>query len=277
MEALEAAPRRVKRSPAIGAGEKPERLESPDQPVHDAVRPLLVEIAYLRQRDLMPPADVLFEHARKQLNKLRAKLEELGLSPGDVQDVYFAMVAFIDEAMQADQGPLKDFWQAHLLQLELFGVTRAGEGFYDRLARAQSERRLAVLRVYYLCLLFGFRGIYAEHGDLERENLIDSVRETLSIPPDDRLPLSPFGARPIEPAADMERNRLVQWLTVAAALFALGWYIGIAFSLDAKAQALSDGLARAASDVAAHFDASSARPADGERRGRESIQPAPSK
>jgi type VI secretion system protein ImpK len=251
MEATDAVPRRIKRSSAQRDGVKRERLESPDRPVHAAVRPLLVEIAYLHQRELMPPADVLFEHARKQLNKLRTRLEELSLPPDEVQDVYYAVVAFIDEAMQADQGPLKDFWQAHLLQLELFGETRAGEGFYDRLLRAQSERRLAVLRVYYLCLLFGFRGIYAQHGDLERENLIDSVRETLGIPLDDRLPLSPFGARPHEPAADLERNRILHWLVTTAAAFAIVWYLGIAFSVDAKAQLLTDSLSLAASDLAA--------------------------
>jgi type VI secretion system protein ImpK len=256
MEALDPAPRRVKRAAQARGEAQRERLESPDRPVHEAVRPLLVEIAYLRQRDLMPPADVLFEHARKQLNKLRAKLEELGLSPADVQDVYFAVVAFIDEAMQADQGPLKDFWQAHLLQLELFGSTVAGEGFYDRLSRAQAERRLAVLRVYYLCLLFGFRGIYAQHGDLERENLIDAVREALGIPLDDRLPLAPFGARPREPAADLERNRILQWLAAGAAVLAIVWYVGIAFSLDAKARVLTESLARAANDLAAGIDAS---------------------
>jgi type VI secretion system protein ImpK len=251
MEAMEASARRVKRSPLGRAGANHERIESRERPIHEAVRPLLVEIAYLRQRDAMPPADVLFEHARKQLNKLRAKLEELGVSAGDVQDVYFAVVAFIDEAMQADQGPLKDFWQAHLLQLELFGVTVAGEGFYDRLARAQSERRLAVLRVYYLCLLFGFRGIYAQHGDLERENLIDSVRETLSIPLTDRLPLAPFGARPHEAAADLEKNRLLQWIAGAAALLAVTWYVGIAFSLDAETRVLTEALAHSANELAA--------------------------
>jgi type VI secretion system protein ImpK len=251
MQAVDTSPRQVRRNQLDKRALRPERLESPERPLQDAVRPLLVELAYLRQRQPLPPADVLFDHARSQLNKLRTKLEALSLSAEDAQDVYYALVAFIDEAMQADQGPLKDFWQAHLLQLELFGETRAGEGFFDRLTRAQSERRLSVVRVYYLCLLFGFQGIYAHHGELERENLLESVREALGIALEDRAPLAPFGARPDEPAADAQRSRLVQWLAVGAAAFALVWYAGIAFSIDARARVLSSSLSRAADDVAA--------------------------
>ncbi|HET6335152.1 MAG TPA: DotU family type IV/VI secretion system protein [Polyangiales bacterium] len=251
MQTLDATPRRVKRKQAARSEARLERLESPERPVHEAIRPLLVELAYLRQREQLPPADVLFEYARTQLNKVRAKLEELGLPPEDIQDIHYALVAFVDEAMQADQGPLKDFWQAHLLQLELFGETRAGEGFYDRLTHLQAERRVAALRVYYLCLLFGFQGIYAHHGELERENLVESIRETLGIAIHDRIPLAPFGARPDEPAADKQRNRVLEWLAISAAGLAVVWYVGIAFSVDARARVLTDSLSRTAEDVAA--------------------------
>lgn len=253
------APRRVRRKRAANAEGKAHRLESLGRPLHEAVRPLLVELTYLRRRENMPPADVLFEYARKQLNRLRAKLQELGLSPEDVTDAYYALVAFVDEVMQADQGPLKDFWQAHLLQLELFGETRAGEGFFDRLNRALEERRLAVLRVYYLCLLFGFHGIYAHHGELERENLMESVRESLGIALDDSAPLAPFGARPDEPAADAGRNRLLQWLARSAAALAVIWYAGVAFSVNARARALERALSQSSDAITQSFVAKLSR------------------
>jgi type VI secretion system protein ImpK len=252
-EATLAEPRRVKRKQPGRGGGKAQRLESTERPLHEAVRPLLVELSYLRRRENMPPADVLFEYARKQLNRLRARLEEAGMPPEDVTDAYYALVAYVDEMMQADQGPLKDFWQAHLLQLELFGETRAGEGFYDRLTSAQEERRLPVLRVYYLCLLFGFHGIYAHHGELERENLMESVREALGVAPEDSAPLAPFGLRPDEPAADDDRNRLLQWLAVSAAALTVVGYIGVSFSVGSSARALERGLSRAADDIAQTF------------------------
>jgi type IV/VI secretion system ImpK/VasF family protein len=248
--AIDTAPRRVKRRLELRDNTS-ERLDSAERPVQDAVRPLLVELAHLRRREQLPPADLLFDHARAQLTKLRTKLEALRLPTEDVQDVYYALVAFVDEAMQADQGPLKDFWQAHLLQLELFGETRAGEGFYDRLNRARNDGRSAVMRVYYTCLLFGFSGIYAGHGELERENLIEGLRSTLGISADDRSALAPCGARPDEPAADRERNRLLQWLATAAAGVSVIWYVGVAFSLDARARLLTDALTHAAEDLAA--------------------------
>lgn len=251
--AIDTAPRRVKRKPSAHPAANPRRLEPLDRPLHQAVRPLLVELSYLRRRENRPPADVLFEYARKQLNRLRTQLQELGLPPEDVTDAYYALVAFVDEAMQADQGPLKDFWQAHLLQLELFGETRAGEGFFDRLMRAQDERRLPVLRVYYLCLLFGFHGIYAHHGELERENLMESVRESLAIPLEDVTPLAPFGARPDEPAADRDRIRWLQWLARSAAALAVIWYAGVAFNVKATARASSTALSRAADGITQSF------------------------
>ena len=249
------SPRRVKRKRPARADGNAQRLESPERPLHEAVRPLLVELSYLRRRENMPPADVLFEYARKQLNRLRAKLQELGLPPEDVTDAYYALVAFVDEVMQADQGPLKDFWQAHLLQLELFGETRAGEGLFDRLSRARDERRLPVLRVYYLCLLFGFHGIYAHHGELERENLMESVRESLGVPLEDSAPLAPFGLRPDEPAADGDRNRLLQWLAASAAALAVVWYAGVAFSVTSSARALERALSNASDAIAQTFEA----------------------
>lgn len=252
--AIDAAPRRVRRKKQTPRTEgKARRLESPERPLHEAVRPLLVELSYLRRRENMPPADVLFEYARKQLNRLRAKLQELGMPSEDVTDAYYALVAFVDEVMQADQGPLKDFWQAHLLQLELFGETRAGEGFFDRLNKALDERRLSVLRVYYLCLLFGFHGIYAHHGELERENLMESVREALGIALDDGAPLAPFGPRPDEPAVDGNRNRLLQWLATFAAALAVVWYAGVAFSVNARARSLEDALSGASDAITESF------------------------
>src|SRR5262245_36233826 len=112
MEELKIVPRRVRRKLAARSFVEAQaaRLDAPDRPLQAAVRPLLVELAYLRQREQLPPADVLFSHARAQLNKVRVKLDVLGLDQRDIEDVYYALVAFVDESMQADQGPLKDFW-----------------------------------------------------------------------------------------------------------------------------------------------------------------------
>jgi len=241
--------KRLRRERAVG-----EPLEmSIHGPIHDAVRPCLTEITYLAQRDPMPPNDVVYDFARTQLHRAKVRLDGLSLPPLDREDIHYALVAYIDEVLQA-RPELKEFWQAHLLQLEHFGETRAGEGFFDRLERAQSDARLPVLRVYYVCLLLGFRGIYGKHGDLERENLIARLRELLgeSSDPLATRALSPFGARPDEPGADRRRNRLLQSVAVAAMTLSTLWYVALSFVVDAQAQSLVDALHGAYVDLKAN-------------------------
>ncbi|MDB4975952.1 MAG: putative transrane protein [Myxococcaceae bacterium] len=228
-----------------------ESLATLQRPIHDAVRPCLVELAYLGARERRTPPDVAYEHARKLLHTTKAKLEALSLPVDDVRDIHYALAAFGDEAMQQHPGPLKDFWQSHLLQLELYGETRAGEGFFERLERAKTDRRLGVLRVYHLCLLFGFHGIYGQHGELERENLLDEVRQALGDHGNglSHVRLSPHGERPDEPGMDQVRNRLLLWLASGTALAAAAWYVGISFTLDAQERTLNESVRRAYEDL----------------------------
>jgi type VI secretion system protein ImpK len=228
-----------------------ETLATLQRPLNDAVRPCLVELTYLSSRERKTPPDVAYTHARKLLQSTKTQLEALALPPADVGDIHYALVAFADEVMQLHPGPLKEFWRAHLLQLELYGETRAGEGFFERLQQAKQDRRLGVLRVYHLCLVFGFHGIYSQHGELERENLLDEVRLLLGDRKTSRSAarLAPFGARPAEPGVDRVRNRLLLWLAAGTAMASAAWYVGIAFTLDAQQRTLQEAIRRAYEDL----------------------------
>ena len=62
-------------------------------------------------------------------------------------------------------GGIRDVWMSNPLQLHYFNENLAGEGFFYRLERILADpRRVEALRVYYLCLLFGFQGKYAVRG-----------------------------------------------------------------------------------------------------------------
>jgi type VI secretion system protein ImpK len=230
--------------PIVRAGELPQRL-------NDAVRPCLTTIVQLQgvRRDRKPPPELAYQHVKALLTRTLQQIDALRLPPEDADHVRYALVAFIDEAMQSEAGPLRDFWQSHLLQLEQFGETRAGEGFFERLRRIQADDKNAILRVYYLCLLLGFHGMYGRQGELERENLLDDLRTRLEGPALDDVVLSPQGERPDEPGVDRERNRLLQWLAVGAASMAAVWYLGLLFTMDAQERNLSDILDRAYEDV----------------------------
>jgi type IV/VI secretion system ImpK/VasF family protein len=222
--------------------------------LNDAVRPCLTTVIQIHQlkRDRKPPPEIAQTHMRQLLNGSMRRLEALSLRHEELEDLRYGLVAFIDEFMQADGGRLREFWQANLLQLEFFGETRAGEGFFERLQRAKNEGRRSVLHVYYLCLLSGFHGVYGQHGELERENLIESIKQALDLDARTAAPaLSPRGARPSEAGVDHTRNRLLQWFAVAAASMAVIWYFGLVFTLDAQERALSDSLREAYDDVKA--------------------------
>jgi type VI secretion system protein ImpK len=228
--------------------------------VNDIVRPCLITVTQLHalKRERKPPPEMAYQNVRNLLSSTVRKLEGIGLPPEDVQDIRYALVAFVDELMQADPGPLREFWVSHLLQLEFFGETRAGEGFFERLEKLKSARKGPALRVYYLCLLFGFHGIYGQHGELERENLIVGVQSSLSDcgglvgEPN----LSPHGHRPDEPGIDRERNRLLQFLAVAAAVMAVVWYVGLVFTVDAQEHTLNEILQNSYEDLKAGLSGS---------------------
>ena len=231
-------------------------LSGVSKKVNDVVRPCLITVTQLHQlkRERRPPPEMAYQNLRGLLNNTMRKLEgSSGLSPEDISDIRYALVAFIDELMQSDPGPLRDFWVSHLLQLEYFSETRAGEGFFERLERLRTEHRGPVLRVYYLCLLFGFHGIYGQHGELERENLIVGVQQALTesgdLVPDPII--APRAARPDEPGIDRERNRLLQWLAIAAAVMAVVWYVGLVFTVDAQEKTLTELLQNSYEDLKA--------------------------
>jgi type VI secretion system protein ImpK len=228
--------------------------------VNDVIRPTLITVSQLHQlkRERRPPPEMAYQNLRTLLTTTMRKLEGMGLSPEDLQNIKYALVAFVDELMQADPGPLRDFWVSHLLQLEYFSETRAGEGFFERLERLRSEKRGPVLRVYYLCLLFGFHGIYGQHGELERENLIVGVQTALTecgALASEPI-LAPHARRPDEPGIDRERNRLLQWLAIAAAVMAVVWYVGLVFTVDAQERTLTEMLQNSYEDLKAGLNGS---------------------
>jgi type VI secretion system protein ImpK len=87
-----------------------------------------------------------------------------GAGVGDVQEVKFALVAFLDETILDPETdfPLRTQWEQNPLQLEHFNEHLAGVKFFEKLDRMllDPERYVDVLEVYYLCLLLGYKGKY---------------------------------------------------------------------------------------------------------------------
>lgn len=174
-----------------------------------------------------------------------------GFSQQDVDDMRYALVALTDEIVLQKSGALREYWLPRLLQLRFFNENVAGNAFFERLDGVRKDpARAEVLRIYYLCLLFGFQGKYrVRGGQVELADIVDRIKGDLlhakQIVPE--LPLSPQGARPYEPIADARRNMLLVWLSVAAATASFVLYFWLKLSLGSAAGRLVERVSALAS------------------------------
>jgi type VI secretion system protein ImpK len=202
----------------------------------DSLAPLFQLLVRLeRGRETHADADKLYRQCCQDVERFQARAKELDLPVTEAEQGLYALVALIDETAVNHEGPLKEYWQPRLLQLRYFNENVAGDGFFDRLSQLRGDPKNArVLRVYYLCLLFGFRGKYRVRGsELELIEIEESLRAELQ-----RMKalarevlLSPSGKRPYEKIADVSRNRLVFGLAAVAACVSVLLYVGLRLAL----------------------------------------------
>ncbi len=125
--------------------------------------PVLELVLKLQTGAIAPSNDV-----RPVVANLLQQLEQGGVqircNPRQVQDVKFALVAFVDETILSPKSnfALRGEWEQYPLQLEYFKEHLAGVKFFERLDNllANIETEVDAVEVYYLCLLLGFKGKY---------------------------------------------------------------------------------------------------------------------
>src|SRR5579872_2371851 len=114
-----------------------------------------------------------------------AAAEQLALRRGysgeDVLVAKFAVVAFLDESVLSSGNPLFADWRRKPMQLQLFGVTNAGEIFFRNierlLARPDSAQTEELLEVYEICLLLGFRGQHGSESGVQIRPITSAIAE----------------------------------------------------------------------------------------------------
>ena len=182
----------------------------------------------------LPAPELLRHRLRGYVEDLLRDAGDAGFSQQDAQDMAYAVAALMDEVMLARPEPHRQFWMNNLLQLHFFKENVAGEGFFHRLQQLRADpNRREVLRVYYLCLVFGFQGRYrVPGGELELMRLIEAVRgelvrgltHTLDV-------LSPHGERPAEPRLQVSRRVPLLAFSAGAVVLALLACLGLRFNL----------------------------------------------
>lgn len=99
--------------------------------------------------------------------------------PVDLEEARFALVAWADEMILRTDWPGCEEWLREPLQLQLFRTNRGGDEFFERLTRLRAEQTDA-REVFFLCLVFGFEGQYADR-DSERRALLGQQYEMLRV------------------------------------------------------------------------------------------------
>lgn len=151
--------------------------------------------------------------AIKLLDEFEFKARTQKFDPGDVADSKYALAAFVDEVvLNADWAGRED-WSENPLQLQYFGTYLAGEGFFEKLERLRSQAKIRsdVLRLYYQCLLLGFKGKYGIANSEILDALKKSVQSTLeSEQPVDLRQLCPHWQPADKPQP--QTDKLPRWL-----------------------------------------------------------------
>jgi type VI secretion system protein ImpK len=208
--------------------------------VNEATKDCFDVIIQLRHSEAaaIPPPETLNHRLRGVVDDVLRRAASLGFSHQDAQDMTYALVALIDEMVLGKPEEYRQFWMSNLLQLHYFNENMAGDGFFDRLnAIRKDPHRAEVLRVYYLCMLFGFQGRYRiRGGELELLTLIDTVQKDLDrASPFDFDVLSPHGERPSERLASARRRASLLTMSLGAVVLALLVYGGLLLLLDRNA------------------------------------------
>jgi type VI secretion system protein ImpK len=192
-------------------------------------------ISRLRELDgPVPSPETVHARIRGYLEALKQRASRNGVAERDAQDIVYAIVALTDEVAINSPEPLRSFWQNQPLQLHYFGENIAGEGFFQRLDKLLSAQdRIDVLRVYHLCLLFGFQGKYAfPGGDVELQRISLGVRQVLERNLEVPDTMAPAGEPPDEPQVRRANSNFLLWVSLGVFALALAIFVGLRLSFD---------------------------------------------
>lgn len=181
-------------------------------------------------------------HARvvSFMDGIYAKAREQKIDENDAKEMVFALAALADEVALRKPG-LRDAWMQRPLQYHYFGAHLAGEAFFQRLEFHISDpTKQHVLYVFYLCLLFGFQGMYQQRGrELELTAVIRRVQDALgnNIRTE---PLSVHHQRPRERLGRKRVGLLTIWIGLFAILFSVAVIAVLKIELNRRTDSLEE-------------------------------------
>lgn len=159
---------------------------------------------------------------RPQITKLLKDFEERALRyrfrESLITVAKFGLAAFVDETVLTNNFPLREEWEKYPIQLEHFGEQLAGQKFYDKLDAMlrQIDVTADAVEVYYVCMLLGFKGVYAVY---EQDKLLQTMQKTadalVGVGKISKVELSPHWLVEDQPVP-IERKGMPAWAKVVA-------------------------------------------------------------
>lgn len=205
-------------------------------PLNDACQPLLTQIVALEALNDLTK-DQALQKLQQQVQQTKTKAAAQGCSNQDLQQALYALAALIDEQVPLRCPKLRGGWRSALLQT-LFQENRGGEHFFLRLDQILDQpEQQAVLRIFGLCLVYGFRGKFSESDTKQLAVIRERVRRHLQ--PDrlarelctTRSPAHPPVPKPVNHARWI-------WPTAIAVCLALVGMASVRKSLDRTSESL---------------------------------------
>ena len=211
--------------------------------VNEVTKEVFNALAQIRRADdrAQPMPEMLYQRMRSFIDRAMRRAGELGFSQQDIQDIGYALVGLTDELVMSKGGELRDYWLPRSLQLQLFNTNVAGEGFFNNLQNLRHDpSRMEVLKVYYLCLLFGFQGQYrVRGGEIELASIVEDVGALLTrAGMIGETALAPHAAQVLLRAGGVRSHMPLVWISLAAVVVSLGIYFGLKFSVGSQADDL---------------------------------------
>jgi len=202
-------------------------------------------VLYLRDTADFGDPKILHDKIDNMFKNIETKAKQMGISDEDISDAKYAVSALVDETVLYSNWSLRNVWLNNPLVVEYFNDALAGEMFFDRIERIRTDnKKLHLLEVYYMCLMFGFEGRYKILGPEELKAYINGIREQLGFKVSDKL--SPHSEP--QKIAMKKRSMIPKWLVYASygfvALVAIIIFIVLKVKMVSLANMLADGISR---------------------------------
>lgn len=180
--------------------------------------PVLEVVLRVRAQLDTPSSAALRDKVDGLITDLEQQGATLRYSPEQVQAVKFALAAFVDETVLNPASPIRDEWEKLALQLKYFGDQHAGIKFFERLEELlrQPEQNAEAIEVYYLCMVFGFKGRYnIFYEDQLQDVIADTERRLREVGRLQADNLSPHWRRDDQPPLARDPG-LPRWVKIGA-------------------------------------------------------------